>query len=290
MVKLLAGLVTFLTLAATGLAQTATPVPASVPDVIILANGDHLYGEITDPSFDLWLPSGTQRFTRAQVGTIILAGAAGDTVLLRDGTRLSGLVSHGFYTIRTRDGQEIRLARAEVKEVILTAGPPAAAAAPAPAVPAPAAAPAPAAPAPAPAPAPAAPRPAPGPAAPAVPPGALPAAVRTALRDIHFAFDRSDLTPEARQTLDVLAEALRGFPNLTLLVEGHADERGTPEYNLALGARRAEAARAYLVSRGLNPARIATVSYGEERPLDPAHTEAAWALNRRAHFVVRQEP
>jgi peptidoglycan-associated lipoprotein len=110
------------------------------------------------------------------------------------------------------------------------------------------------------------------------------------LRDIHFAFDRSDLTPEARQTLDGLAEALRNLPNLTLLVEGHADERGTPEYNLALGARRADAAKAYLVSRGMAANRIATVSYGEERPLDPAHTEAAWTLNRRAHFVVRQEP
>jgi peptidoglycan-associated lipoprotein len=287
MTKLLASLATVLALTTAGLAAAATP--GQLPDVIILANGDHVYGEVTDPGFELWLPSGTQRFTREHVVTIILAGAVGDTVLLRNGSRLSGLVSHGFYTIHTKDGRDLRFARAEVKEVLLAGGAPPAAAAPA----APAAVPAPApGPAAAPPPAPAAPAPpAPGgPTTPPAPPAALPAAVRTALRDIHFAFDRSDLTPEARQTLDALAEALRNFPNLTLLVEGHADERGTPEYNLALGARRADAAKAYLVSRGMAANRIATVSYGEERPLDPAHTEAAWTLNRRAHFVVRQEP
>jgi len=278
------------------LAASAAPARAGAADVLILANGDHVYGEVTDTGWELWLPSGTQRFTREHVVAMILNGAVGDSVLLRKGGRLSGIVSHGAYTIRTPDGRDLRFARAEVKEVLLAGGAPAVAGAPSPGA-APSVGPPPTAPAAAPRPAPAAPGPpgpvaaAPGgPATPAVPAAALPAALRTALRDIHFAFDRSDLGPEARQSLDGLAEALKGSPNLTLLVEGHADERGTPEYNLALGARRAESAKAYLVSRGMNAARIATVSYGEERPLDPGHTEAAWALNRRAHFVVRQEP
>jgi peptidoglycan-associated lipoprotein len=107
------------------------------------------------------------------------------------------------------------------------------------------------------------------------------------LRDLQFEFDRWDLTPEARRSLDELAAALKGFPGLRLVIEGHADERGTTEYNLALGARRAQSARDYLVSLGIAADRLETTSYGEERPLDPAHNEMAWALNRRAHFVVK---
>jgi peptidoglycan-associated lipoprotein len=120
-----------------------------------------------------------------------------------------------------------------------------------------------------------------------VAPGALPAPLRIVLRDVHFAFDRADLGPEAQQTLDGIAEALKGVPRLRLLIEGHADERGTPEYNLALGQRRADAAKAHLVGRGIDASRIDTISYGEQRPLDAARSEAAWALNRRAHFVVK---
>src|SRR5262249_2084076 len=123
---------------------------------------------------------------------------------------------------------------------------------------------------------------------PTVPPAALPPAVRAVLRDLHFEFDRWELTAEARKTLEEMAAALKAYPSLRLLIEGHADERGTAEYNLALGARRAQSAKDYLVSLGIEPGRLDTISYGEERPLDPNHNEVAWALNRRAHFAVKQ--
>jgi peptidoglycan-associated lipoprotein len=123
-----------------------------------------------------------------------------------------------------------------------------------------------------------------------VPPAALPPPLRSALRPIHFEFDQYTLTDEARRTLDTLAAALRAQPSFGVLIEGHADERGTLEYNLALGANRAQAARDYLVSLGIDASRVDTVSYGEERPLDAGHDELAWALNRRATFVVRVRP
>jgi peptidoglycan-associated lipoprotein len=107
------------------------------------------------------------------------------------------------------------------------------------------------------------------------------------LRDVYFEFDRWELTAEARRTLESLASALKAFPSLALRVEGHADERGTTEYNLALGARRAQAARDYLVSLGIDPVRLEPVSFGEERPFDPGKSELSWALNRRVHFVVK---
>jgi peptidoglycan-associated lipoprotein len=109
------------------------------------------------------------------------------------------------------------------------------------------------------------------------------------LRDLQFEFDRWELTPEARHTLEELASAMKAFPNLKLTIEGHADERGTSEYNLALGARRAQSARDYLVNLGVAAERLETISYGQERPVDPGHNEIAWALNRRAHFVVREQ-
>jgi peptidoglycan-associated lipoprotein len=121
----------------------------------------------------------------------------------------------------------------------------------------------------------------------AVPPAALPPPVRAAVRDLHFEFDRYDLPDEARRSLDDLAQALKANPSFNLLVEGHADERGTTEYNVALGQKRAQAVKDYLVSLGVDASRIDTISYGEERPLDPSQNELAWALNRRAHFVVR---
>ena len=104
--------------------------------------------------------------------------------------------------------------------------------------------------------------------------------------DIYFEFDKSTLSPAAQDNLLRKAEWLRENPAATVTVEGHCDERGTNEYNLALGDRRAESAKAFLVDLGIDPARLTTISYGEERPVDPRNTEEAWAKNRRDHFVV----
>jgi len=106
------------------------------------------------------------------------------------------------------------------------------------------------------------------------------------LRDVPFDFDSAVLLDSARPILDQTAEWLRTYSTVTLLVEGHCDERGTVEYNLALGERRATAAFNYLVSLGIPASRLKTISYGKEFPLDPGHTEQAWARNRRAHFEV----
>lgn len=102
---------------------------------------------------------------------------------------------------------------------------------------------------------------------------------------IYFDFDRSDLKEPAREKLRAKAEVLRDFPELTIRIEGHCDERGTVEYNLALGERRAESARQYLVDLGIDPDRITTVSYGEERPAVQGSNEAAWSQNRRDEFI-----
>jgi peptidoglycan-associated lipoprotein len=104
--------------------------------------------------------------------------------------------------------------------------------------------------------------------------------------DIYFEFDKSTLTPAAQDNLLQKAEWLRENSDATITIEGNCDERGTNEYNLALGDRRAESAKAFLVDLGIDPARITTISYGEERPVDPRHNEEAWAKNRRDHFVV----
>jgi peptidoglycan-associated lipoprotein len=106
------------------------------------------------------------------------------------------------------------------------------------------------------------------------------------LRDVPFEFDSAVLLESARPILDHTAEWLRSYPTVTLLVEGHCDERGTVEYNLALGERRSMAAYNYLVSLGIAASRLKTISYGKEFPLDSGHTEEAWARNRRAHFEV----
>ena len=103
---------------------------------------------------------------------------------------------------------------------------------------------------------------------------------------IFFGYDRFDLTPEARSVLERQAAWLRQYPNVRVLVAGNCDERGTREYNLALGARRAAAARDYLASLGVAANRMETVSYGKERPLDPRANEEAWSVNRNAQTQI----
>lgn len=103
---------------------------------------------------------------------------------------------------------------------------------------------------------------------------------------VFFGLDRYDLTPEARQILERQAAWMRRYNTVRILISGNCDERGTREYNLALGARRANAARDYLISLGIEPSRIETVSYGKERPLDPRSSEEAWAVNRNAHSQI----
>ena len=106
------------------------------------------------------------------------------------------------------------------------------------------------------------------------------------LEDVHFDYDESTLTEQAKAILERHALWLQNHRAARVMVEGHCDERGTVEYNLALGERRARAAHDYLVSLGVGSDRLRTTSYGKERPLDPASNEAAWARNRRAHFTV----
>lgn len=104
---------------------------------------------------------------------------------------------------------------------------------------------------------------------------------------VPFSLDSFALNAEAKETLDSKIVWLRANPNARIIVEGHCDERGTQEYNLALGDRRARTAKKYLTDSGIAENRITTISYGEERPLDMGHNEAAWAKNRRAQFVIR---
>ncbi len=103
---------------------------------------------------------------------------------------------------------------------------------------------------------------------------------------VYFGYDRWELEPDERQALVMQAQWLARHPAVRVRIEGNCDERGTREYNLALGARRANAAREVLVSRGVDPARIDTISYGKERPLAAGSGESAWARNRNAHTVV----
>jgi peptidoglycan-associated lipoprotein len=109
-----------------------------------------------------------------------------------------------------------------------------------------------------------------------------------ALRDVYFDFDRYDVRSGDKGTLDENAKWLQSNQSALLLIEGHADERGTNEYNLALGERRAKATRDYLVSVGIDAGRITVISYGEERPVCTEKNDACWAKNRRAHFLVKQ--
>src|SRR3989338_6167579 len=106
------------------------------------------------------------------------------------------------------------------------------------------------------------------------------------LEDIHFDFDKSDIKNDAGETLHKNADWLQKNPAVKIQIEGHCDERGTTEYNLALGDRRAMSTKKYLISLGISADRIHTISYGEELPIDPNRSEDAWAKNRRAHIFI----
>ena len=106
------------------------------------------------------------------------------------------------------------------------------------------------------------------------------------LRPLYFELDSADVSSEGQQILQANAAVMKKFPAWQITVEGHCDERGTAEYNLALGERRALAAKNYLVSLGVPADKIRVVSYGKEFPFDPGHEEGAWSKNRRAHFVI----
>lgn len=107
-------------------------------------------------------------------------------------------------------------------------------------------------------------------------------------KDIRFEFDSAVIVAEAQPILQEKAAWMNDNPDVLVIVEGHCDERGTEAYNLALGERRASAAKNYLIDLGIDPERLVSISYGEERPVDPMQTEAAWAKNRRAHFSIEK--
>ena len=137
---------------------------------------------------------------------------------------------------------------------------------------------------------PAAPKPEAAPSAP--PPSAARAgeaekAKESPLKDVFFDFDKSVIRAEAKQSLDENARWLKANPNATIVIEGHCDERGTREYNLALGQRRAKSVQDHLVAAGISARRIKIITYGKERPFALGHDESAWKWNRRAHFVIQ---
>jgi peptidoglycan-associated lipoprotein len=105
------------------------------------------------------------------------------------------------------------------------------------------------------------------------------------VKHVYFDFDKFDIRDDAKATLEKNAEFLRGNPAIRIRIEGHCDERGTDDYNMGLGERRASAVKSYLVTLGVEAGRIETISMGKQRPLDPGHDEAAWAKNRRGHFL-----
>jgi len=124
--------------------------------------------------------------------------------------------------------------------------------------------------------------------APAMPPGvAVTEEKISQFDDVRFDFDKSEVREEGRKACAVVADYLKKHPQAKMQIEGHCDDRGTAEYNMALGERRATAVMTYLVSLGVPKAALSTVSFGKEKPLDPAHNEEAWAKNRRAHFVLQ---
>ena len=106
------------------------------------------------------------------------------------------------------------------------------------------------------------------------------------LRTVYFDYNKYDLRDDTRAGLSVNSEWLKANSKWRVLIEGHCDDRGTNEYNMALGDKRANAVRQYLITAGIDASRVRTISYGEERPVDPGHSEDAWAKNRRAEFVI----
>jgi peptidoglycan-associated lipoprotein len=106
------------------------------------------------------------------------------------------------------------------------------------------------------------------------------------LKSIHFDFDKYDIRPGDVEILKGNSALLKKFSNVKIQIEGHCDERGTNEYNLALGERRANSTKKYLTSLGITADRVSTISYGEEKPMDPAHSEESWTKNRRANFLI----
>jgi peptidoglycan-associated lipoprotein len=118
-------------------------------------------------------------------------------------------------------------------------------------------------------------------------PSPPPMADATMFENIHFDFDRSFIRNDAKPILQKVAAHMKKTPGAKLQIEGHCDERGTSEYNIALGQRRADSTKKYLTNLGVDGSRLSTISYGEERPADPGHNESAWARNRRAVFVLR---
>ena len=118
------------------------------------------------------------------------------------------------------------------------------------------------------------------------PPAPAPAPAKEPLQDVFFDFDKAVIRDDGKQALNADIQWLKANSAVRIKVEGHCDERGTNEYNLALGDRRAKAVRDYLVAGGIDAKRISTVSYGEERPFVQGHDESAWKWNRRGHFVV----
>ena len=108
------------------------------------------------------------------------------------------------------------------------------------------------------------------------------------LVDVYFDFDKYDIRPRDAEILSANARWLRANPNTAVLIEGHCDARGTDEYNLSLGDRRAKSVVAYLTAQGIAPTRLVTISYGKERPQCSENSEACWAKNRRAHFLVKR--
>ena len=131
------------------------------------------------------------------------------------------------------------------------------------------------------------PTPAPATAAPATRPEVRNFAAVPELQDVFFDFDKYDIRPADTRILDANAAWLKSNPNHLVLIEGHADERGTNEYNLALGERRAKSTMNYLVSQGVQANRVTIISYGEERPTCTEKSDGCWAKNRRAHFLVK---
>jgi peptidoglycan-associated lipoprotein len=107
------------------------------------------------------------------------------------------------------------------------------------------------------------------------------------LHDVHFEYDKYDINPAEAPILEKDAAWIKANPNASITIEGHCDERGTVEYNLALGEKRAAAAKHYLTMLGVKEVSLKTISYGNSKPGDPGHDEQAWAKNRRAHFVVQ---